>query len=67
MFDALTRAVAGMWFTLLIPETKGKSLEELNGEDALPTFGGYDASSAEVALTLALPEAMQRAPPPASA
>ena len=27
---------AGMLFTTLIPETKGKSLEELNGEDVLP-------------------------------
>jgi hypothetical protein len=25
-----------MLFTVLIPETKGKSLEELNGEDVLP-------------------------------
>jgi len=30
---------AGMCFTALLPETKGKSLEELNGEDRIPVFG----------------------------
>ena len=45
---------AGMWFTLLIPETKGRALEEINGEDKLLPLsllpadaGGGSSSSAE--------------------
>jgi hypothetical protein len=40
---------AGMLFTVLIPETKGKSLEELNGEDVLPlTYAAADVPQADV-------------------
>ncbi len=64
-----------MWFTLLIPETKGKSLEELNGEDVLPqlSYGGaVAAAAAEVALVPATQQAAdtpaeQGAPPPLGA
>jgi hypothetical protein len=38
-----------MLFTVLIPETKGKSLEELNGEDVLPlTYAAADVPQADV-------------------
>jgi PHS family inorganic phosphate transporter-like MFS transporter len=67
---------AGMWFTLLIPETKGKSLEELNGEDVLPQVSYASAAAAEVALVPAMQQkeaeadmmpAEQGAPPPLGA
>jgi PHS family inorganic phosphate transporter-like MFS transporter len=56
---------AGMWFTLLIPETKGKSLEELNGEDGLPSHQAASYAAADVALTAQLPAEQASAPPPA--
>ena len=37
-----------MLFTTLIPETKGKSLEELNGEDVLPLTHAAELEQVDV-------------------
>jgi PHS family inorganic phosphate transporter-like MFS transporter len=57
----------GMFFTLLIPETKGKSLEELNGEDgALPSHH-LVAATVPAAAASGSAAASAVAPPPAGA